>query len=134
LTELENRLREEYTVTVVSGAKDKTGIDRYYTSAKEGINKRLAGYFLIVEAKRPDGSLVRRRIQDCETGRTKEVTTWGERVPQEVYDRLAADKRKNGGLIENTFAVKRRGFAEETIKLAGPDGKPIQRAEQITEW
>jgi hypothetical protein len=131
LAELESKLREEYTVSVVPGADRQSGIDRYYTD-KDG--KRIAGYFLIVEAKRPDGSLVRRKIRDSETRRSKDVTTWGERVPKEVYDRIAADKRKNGSVTETTFAVKRRGFAEEEVKMAGPDGKPIARTEQIVDW
>lgn len=131
LADLEAKLREEYTVTVVAGADRKSGIDRYFTD-REG--KRIAGYFLIVEAKRPDGSLIRRHVRDSETRRSKDVTIWGERVPKEVYDRIAADKRKNGSVTETTFAVKRRGFAEEEIKMPGPDGKPIARTEQIVEW
>ena len=75
-----------------------------------------------------------RQIHDIETGKNVDATTWGERVPKEVYDRLGADKRADGILNETGFAVKRKGFSEETVTMPGVDGKPLKRAGQITRW
>jgi hypothetical protein len=96
--------------------------------------KRLSGYYLIVEARKSDGTTVRRPVHNSETGRDEEVTTWAERVPEEVYNRLAKDKRDDGILDETTFAVKRRGFPEEEVKMPGSDGRPLTRTAQITAW
>jgi hypothetical protein len=129
LAGLDARLRDEYTVTVVQGAGRKSAVDRYFKESKGGV-----AYYLIVEAKRPDGSLVTRRIHNDETGKDKDVTTWAERVPKEVYDRLAKDKREDGVLNETTFAVKKRGEAVEVVTMPGADGQPLRRLGQITEW
>jgi hypothetical protein len=131
LSGLEARLRDEYAVNVVSGAGHKSAVDRYFTD-RDG--RRVSGYYLIVEAKRPDGTLVSRRVHNAETGRDEEVTTWAERVPKEVYDRLAHDKRSDGVLDETAFAIKRRGFTDEQITMPGADGRPLSRLGQITKW
>jgi hypothetical protein len=131
LANLEARLRDEYHVSVVSEPGRKSGIDRYFTD-RDG--RRVSGYYVIVEARKPDGTVVRRRIHNSESGRDEDVTTWAERVPKEVYDRLAKDKKEDGILNETAFAVKRRGFADEEITMPGPDGRPLTRTGQITKW
>jgi hypothetical protein len=131
LSDLEVRLREEYTVTIVTAPGKKSGIDRYITDSE---GRRVSGYYVIVEARRPDGTVLPRRIQNSETGRDEEVSVWGERVPKEVYDRLARDKREDGILSETTFAVKRTGFANEQIQMKGSDGQALSRMGQLTEW
>jgi hypothetical protein len=131
LSNLEERLREEYTVAVVSAPGKKSGIDRFITD-QDG--KRVSGYYLIVEARRSDGKVLSRRIHNSETGQDDEVSVWAERVPKEVYDRLAKDKREDGILNETTFATKRVGFASEEIQMNGSDGQPLTRTGQITKW
>jgi hypothetical protein len=131
LAALEARLGEEYTVSVLHGVGQQSAVDRYFTD-KNG--ERSPGYYLIVEARRPDGSLLKRRIRNSETEAESEVMTWAERVPKEVYDRLARDKREDGVLNETAFAVKARGHAEEEVVMPGPDGKPLKRLGQITKW
>jgi hypothetical protein len=131
LVELEKHLGEAYTINVVSGANHRSAARRDY-SDHEG--KRLAGYYLIVEARAPDGTVLKRRIHDDESDTYKEVTTWAERVPEAVYERLKKDKLKNGTLNETAFAVKRKGVADEEITMPGPDGKPLARLGRITKW
>jgi hypothetical protein len=134
LAALEARLLEVYTVSVVFDPKDRTrksGIDRYYHDTG---GTRRPGYYLIVEAKAPDGTIVKRKIHNHENGRDKEVTTWAEQVPKEVFDRLARDKKEDGILNETTFAIKRRGRPSEDVVIPGSDGKPLNRLGQITEW
>jgi hypothetical protein len=131
LTELDNRVRAEYTVSVVSDPGKRSAIRREY-SDKDG--KRLSGYYVIVEAKKPDGTLVKRRVHSSETSKDDDVTSWAERVPEEVYNRLGKDKKEDGILNETTFAVKRRGFPNEEVTMPGSDGRPLTRAAQITAW
>jgi hypothetical protein len=131
LSNLEERLREEYTVAVVSTSGTKSAIDRYITDES---GQRVSGYYLIVEARSPDGKVLSRRIHNNESGQDDEVNVWAERVPKEVYDRLAKDKREDGILNENIFATKRVGFAKEEIRMNGSDGQPLSRMGQITKW
>lgn len=132
LATLERQLREEYTVSVISASGNgRSAVKRAFNDTD---GKRVSGYYLLVEARRPDGGVVKRKVHNAETGKDEEVSAWGERVPVEVYDRLAKDKKEDGILNESTFAVKKVGFAEEQVTMPGSDGRPLTRATQITTW
>jgi hypothetical protein len=131
LAALESRLGDEYTVTVASPVGGRSAVQRLF---RDRDGQRVSGYYLIVQAKRPDGTVLTRRVHDDEADKDKDVTTWAERVPKEVFDRLAKDKRDDGILNETTFAVKKRGEPDEVITMPGPDGQPLRRQGQITEW
>lgn len=130
-TSLLNQLNEAYEVHIVSGPNEKSGIDRYFEDAQ---GKRVAGYYVIVEARDANGNSMLRRIRNGETQQVELVTRWAERVPQEVYDRIKADKKADGVLNETLFAVKQRGYQSEEIKLFGSDNQPLSRLGQITKW
>ena len=132
LAELDSRLREEYSITVVSGANHKSAVPRIYTDPKT--HQKSPGFYLIVQASRSDGSVISRRIYSAEKEVSKEVTTWAERVPEPVYERLKKDKLEDGILNETAYGVKRRGFTDEEVTMPGADGKPLARIAQITEW
>jgi hypothetical protein len=131
LARLESRLNEEYTVSVLAAPGGRSAFTRYFPD--DG-GKKVSGYCLIVEAKTRDGTVLKRRVHNIETGKDKDVMRWAERVPKEVYERLEHDKKEDGVLNETTFAVKRRGEAEEQVTMPGADGKPLTRIGQITEW
>ncbi|MGE3819435.1 MAG: DUF6384 family protein [Isosphaeraceae bacterium] len=131
LADLEQRLREEYTVSVIAQPGKKSGIDRYFTDAD---GKRVSGYYLIVEAKTPQGEILSRRVHNAESGTEADVTVWAERVPKAVYDRLVADKKSDGILNETTYAIKRPGSFEEEVVMKDSDGSPLRRLGQITAW
>jgi hypothetical protein len=128
---LESRLGDEYTVSVASPVSGRSAVQRLYHD-KEG--EKVSGYYLLVQAKRSDGTVLTRRIHDDEKNKDKDVTIWGERVPREVFDRLARDKKEDGILNETTFAVKKRGEPDEVITMPGADSQPLRRLGQITEW
>ncbi len=124
-------LAEEYEIRVVSEPGRKAGIDRYYED-RDG--KRVSGYYLLVEAKTPDGRVLPRQIMNAETKKAAVVSTWGERVPKAVYDRLVADRKADGILDETLFGRKRKGTTQEEIVIPGADGQPLPRTAQITAW
>jgi hypothetical protein len=128
---LVGQLEADYVVEVVREPGRRSGVDTYYTDAE---GRRAAGYYLIVEARKAGGVRVPRSIRNEESGKTKTVTTWAERVPKAVYDRVAADKRADGRVDDYLYAVKRRGWLDEQIQMKGPDGAPLARLGQITEW
>ena len=86
----------------------------------------IRNHYLLVRALGSDGQPVPFPIRNEETGVTRPVSVWGERVPQEVYDRVGADRRDNGIIDDEEFGFKRRGFI--TAERRYPD------VGQITEW
>lgn len=89
-------------------------------------NRNARSHYLLVRALDADGRPVTVPIRNEESGATRRVSEWGERVPQEVYDRIAADKQDNGIIDDEEFGFKRRGFI--TAERRYPD------VGQITEW
>lgn len=133
LGNLRLRLSEEYEVRIVADRARKSGIDIYYDDPKIPGVQREPSWFAIVEAWNPQGQRLTRRIKNDKDGKTYDVTTWGEKVPREVFERLKADK-KDGVLNETLFAVKRRGYLEEEPRLPGLDGRPLPSTGRITRW
>jgi hypothetical protein len=120
-----------YTVGIINRPGEKSAVDRYFT---DDAGKRVSGWFVIVEARDARGGEVRVPIENRETGKTQDVSKWGEQVPAEVYERLKADKQADGVLDERAFGEKHRGERRLEVTLKGADGKPITRGGQITQW
>lgn len=131
LRQLVDELDGEYTVEIVAEPGEKTGVDSYYTDES---GTRISGYYLIVEALGPQRQKISRVIDNAETQTRETVSRWGERVPKEVYDRIAADKRDDGILEEKLFARKQRGQRQEEMLLRDANGQPLTRSTQITRW
>lgn len=112
---LHGQIAAEYAIVIVGG------VWRYHTEL-DGVRN----YYLRVQAIAADGSRVPVVIRNEEDGNTAEVREWGERVPKEVYDRVAADKQDNGIIDDDDFGSKRRGhlLAERLFEDLG----------QITRW
>ena len=113
--ELRAQVASEYRIVVVGG------VWRYHTEL-EGVRN----HYLRVQAVSTDGERLEVTVRNEEDGTTARVTEWGERVPQEVYDRIAADRQDNGIIDDDDFGFKRRGFvtAERRYEDLG----------QITRW
>ena len=89
-------------------------------------NPNIRNHYLLVRALDADGNTSTVPVRNEETGATRRVSEWGERVPQEIYDRVAADKQDNGIIDDEEFGFKPRGFI--TAERRHPD------VGQITEW
>ena len=105
----------EYRIVVTGGAW------RYPGNARDVRN-----HYLLVQALGTDGEPVPVTIRSEEDGETRRVRQWGERVPQEVYDRVAADRADNGIIDDEEFGFKARGFVTAERRYADIG--------QITEW
>jgi type II secretory pathway component PulM len=136
LADMETRLGEEYSVVAVpqdtvSGRNKNTIVE--YPPDTGG--KKIKAYFLFVQARKADGTVLPRRIESSVTAKSKVVTTWAEQIPEDVYERLGKDKLADGILNETAFAVKRKGMLDEEITMPGADGKtPLARMGRITGW
>ncbi|MDE2679025.1 MAG: DUF6384 family protein [Gemmatimonadota bacterium] len=113
--ELHALVGSEYEIVIVGG------VWRYHTEL-DGVRN----YYLRVQAVAGDGQQLPVTIRNEEDGSTARVMEWAERVPKEVYDRIASDRQDNGIIDDDDFGFKRRGFvtAERNYEDLG----------QITRW
>ncbi|MXW09726.1 MAG: hypothetical protein F4X47_14500 [Gammaproteobacteria bacterium] len=105
----------EYRIVVTGG------VWRYPDGARD-----IRNHYLLVQALGTDGEAVPVTIRSEEDGEARRVRQWGERVPQEVYDRVAADRADNGIIDDEEFGFKARGFVTAERRYADIG--------QITEW
>lgn len=122
------KLSGSYSIRVVSRPGELSGTD-----ARVERTGQLSGYYLIVEAVTPAGEIIGQSIRDAETRQLRRVRKWGEQVPKAVFDRVAADKRADGIVDDDLFAVKREGWISLQVVMVGADGQPLERGRQITE-
>lgn len=126
LDNLAEVLSMEYTLRIVNRSGVKSGIDRYYTDEN---GKRASGHYLIVEAVASDGSIIPMHIRNEENGKTERVKMWGERVANEVYERVKRDKLDNGIINDDIVGTKKRGYLSESFTM-----KEVIKEGQITRW
>ncbi|QQR38592.1 DUF6384 family protein [Devosia rhizoryzae] len=122
LTELRDLLRQQYTLRVVG---DLNGLSGFWRTPAN--NTDATNFYLVVEALDSNGNPVKLPVLNEETNRTDTVSTWGVRVPPEVYDSVAADKRDDGIIQANVVARKSDGFLEPEYLMPVSGGA-------VTEW
>ena len=120
------RLRAElvrtYQLRIIARPGEDSGIFRI-----PDVNRGTRNYYLIVEAVAPNGEVLSLPIRNEETGRTKTVSRWGIRVPQQTFDAVRRDKQDDGNVQNNILGEKPRGALEPTYAMAISGGA-------ITEW
>lgn len=104
LERLNQQLLSEYTLTIVSRPGETTGVWR-----RPPRNSTQRNYYIIVEPIAPDGRKLSVPVLNEEDGQTSTVDKFGVRVPQSVFDAVAADKKDDGIVQRNRFGMKRRG-------------------------
>jgi hypothetical protein len=122
LRELGDRLQQQYEIRIVSRPGERSGVWRYPED-----NNAAQNFYLIVEAVGPNGDEVVLPIVSEETGRTERVATWGLRVDESTFNRVAADQRDDGIIQGNVAGVKRRGELDPAYNVATTGAA-------ITEW
>ena len=104
LTGLRDQLVTTYSVNVISGENETSGVWREPVN-----NPNARNYYLIVEAVQPDGNRVSVRVVNEETGKAETVTRWGVRVPESFFQAIRNDKVDNGIIEKNPVGTKVRG-------------------------
>lgn len=107
LTALRDQLRQEYVLRVVNRPDVQSG---FWTFPE--VNTDATNYYIVVEAIDPNGQALSLPILNEETGDTETVAIWGVRVPETVYNAVAADKRDDGIIQANEVGRKSDGFLE----------------------
>lgn len=116
LEDMLNELRETYTIKIVTRQGELSGLWRI-----PRVNPAARNYYLIVEAVRPDGSVLPRTMVNEETGKRETVKTWALRVPKSVLERVQSDKGDDGIIQNTSIGAKARGVLEPTwyVEVSG---------------
>jgi hypothetical protein len=122
LAALRDQLASTWELRIVSREGADSGVFRI-----PDVNTGARNYYLIVEAVMPDGRVVPRPILNEETGRTETVTSFGVRVPAEVYEAVRRDKLDDGIIQDNVVGEKPRGALEPVYTMPVMGG-------MITRW
>src|SRR5690606_33208430 len=112
LTALRDQLRQEYTLRVVNRAGVQSG---FWTIPD--VNTDATNYYIVVEALNADGEAQSLPILNEENGETEVVDLWGLRVPERVYEAVAADKQDDGIIQLNQVGRKSFGFLDVEYNL-----------------
>lgn len=122
LTDLQARLERSYELVIDTGPDAVAGVWRV-----PELNATARNYYLIVEAIGEQGEAVTLPIENEETGEVERVSTFGLRVDEATWDRVATDLDDDGIIQERTVAVKRRGELE-------PEYRVDTSGAAITQW
>lgn len=113
-------LSTNYELRIVTGRGQRSGVWRNTPGRKRN-------YYIIVEAIDAGGRRLRLPIKNEENNRTDRVSSFGVRVPKNVYDQVGADKKDNGIIENRLFGVKGRGAREVEYRFPVSGG-------MITRW
>ncbi|MFO1419285.1 MAG: DUF6384 family protein [Methylotetracoccus sp.] len=117
LQSLRTQLEQTYNVRIVSRPNQPSGVFRIPRA-----NSTARNYYVIVEAIDANGAPVKVRVSSEEDGRTDQVSVWGVRVDQSVYQRIRQDKLDDGIIQQNRAGEKRRGFLKPDYLFATDGG------------
>lgn len=122
LEALRTRLEQAYELRIVVGDRVASGVWRVPDT-----NSRVRNYYLIVEAVDAAGRRLTLPILDEETGRVERASTWGLRVDQATWERVADDKADDGIIQQRLVGRKSVGELDPTFAVASTGGA-------ITRW
>lgn len=121
LRELSAKLNQEYEVRIVNRPGEASGVFRIPNDIPNARN-----YYLIVEAVAPGGKVLTVPVRSEEDQRVHTVSKWAQRVTQEVYNRVAADKRNNQIIENDVLGFKARGKLEPDYNGAAAGGAIVK--------
>ena len=122
LQELYGRLVQEYDLRIASRPGAPSGVWRQPPNRPGGRN-----YYVIIDAVTPNGERVSVPITSEEDGSTRDVSQWGLRVDDELFERIRRDKADDGIIQKNRFGIKERGYLSPHYLMPTTGGA-------ITQW
>lgn len=122
LAELKGDLSALYEVRVVYGpGEEYTGVFRIPDDVPGARN-----YYLIVEAVDPAGRLVTVPVTSEEDRRSARVSRWGQRVSEEVFRSVAADKGDDQIVQNALIGRKPAGYLSPQYTVETPGGAILE--------
>ncbi len=122
LAELQGDLSAIYDVRVVYGPDEARSRVFRIPDAVPGARN----FYLIVEAVDPAGRLVTVPVNSEEDRRSARVTRWGQRVSEEVFNRVAADKGDDQIIQDAVIGQKRAGYLSPQYTVDTPGGAILE--------
>ena len=122
LNKLEQLLQDHYSIRIVSRPNQSSGVWRV-----PDINTAGRNYYLIVEAINSSNKIVTMEILNEETNKRNTVKSWGIRVDEDTFYKVAADKNDDGIIQANEVGEKPIGYAKPVFSIATTGG-------MITKW
>lgn len=107
LTVLRDKIRQEFMVRVVNRQGEQSGFWTFPETSRDATN-----YYIVVEALDSDGNALSLPIKNEESGDTEDVSKWGLRVSQAVYESVLKDKKDDGIIQRNIVGMKQYGFLD----------------------
>ena len=112
LTGMIEKLEQDFRIRIVSRPGELSGVIREPPN-----NRRASNYYLIVEAIDDNNRAVTVRIDSEEDGSHAQVSRWGVRVSESVFDRVRRDKQDDGIIQAAAAGKKRRGYLDIEYSL-----------------
>jgi len=122
LDEILVNLQRHYIIRVISNPRESSGVWRVPDA-----NEASRNYYLIVEAIDDDDNPVKISVLNEETNKRSKVQTWGIRVKQEIFYKVAADKEDDGIIQRNQVGEKMVGYLQPVFSIPTSGGT-------ITNW
>jgi hypothetical protein len=122
LASVSDRLRKEYLIRVISRPNENSGVWRVPPNNSSGRN-----YYLIVEAVDKSNKVVPIDVLNQEDNKRQTTKTWGLRVSEQAFQKVAADKRDDGIIQGNQVGQKTIGYLKPEFSVATTGAT-------ITEW
>lgn len=118
---LQEQISQEYAIRVISRAGENSGVFRHPPG------QSVRNYYLIVEAVDANNKPVELSILNQETNKSVRKKTWGLRVSEQTFYKIASDKSDDGIIQNNMVGRKLAGYVahEYSIPTTGAT---------ITEW
>lgn len=111
-----------YTLRIVSEERERSGVWRYYDK-----NKNARSYYILVDAIDASGAPVKLPITSAEDKQVREVSRFGVRVPEHVYEAVGKDKLADGIVDNDLFGTKPAGELDTKYEFETLGG-------MITNW
>ncbi|MCH2190321.1 MAG: DUF6384 family protein [Gammaproteobacteria bacterium] len=99
------QIAQSYTIRVVSRPRESSGVWRIPPGNAKGRN-----YYLIVEAIDQNNKVVELPILNEENNKTSRTKTWGLRVNEQTFYKIASDKQDDGIIQANKVGYKNSGY------------------------
>ncbi|MFT5136955.1 MAG: hypothetical protein ACI9LY_004171 [Arenicella sp.] len=122
LKKIDRGLKTVYSVRVISRQGEDSGVWRI-----PDVNDASRNYYLIVEAVDHNNNVKQLEILNEETNKRSLARTWGIRVSEETFFKIAADKKDDGIIQGNKVGEKRLGDLAPTFSIPTTGGT-------ITDW
>ena len=119
---VKSQLDLQYSIRVISEPNQNSGVWRTPPN-----NPSAKNYYLIVEAVDKTNTLVELDIVNQENNKVARKKSWGLRVSEQTFQKVAADKRDDGIIQENTVGKKELGYLKPVFSIDTSGAT-------ITEW